>query len=132
MGTRDETLTLASSSITRLARGVTAWEPEIVLAPGSAIALGRPLVAVGEPVFRPDAVSVQLDATRTLLLALSTAQAVLTSETAAAQMRLTAAGSDRARVTAAQQAYRAESELDRVLIRARDEVIDLMTQRGLR
>jgi hypothetical protein len=131
MSTRDETLTLAAASI-GLPHGVTAWEPQIVLAPGSTITLGRPLVAVGDPAFRPEAVSVQLDATRTLLRALSAAQAVLTSEAATAHIRLTAAGSDRARVTAAQEAYRAESELDRVLILARDEVVDLMTQRGLR
>jgi hypothetical protein len=121
-----------SSNNNGLSRRVTVWEPTIVLAPGSVIALGHPLVAVGEPAFLPDAVFVQLDVTRTLLRALSTAQAALTSEAIVAHDRLTAAGSDRARVAAAQEAYRAESELDRVLVRAREEVVDLMIQRGLR
>jgi hypothetical protein len=127
-----DALTFGSSSINGLSRGVTVWEPTIVLAPGSSLALGRRAVAAGEPAFRPQAVSIQLNVTRTLLRALSTAQAVLTSQTTMAHERLTAAGSDRARVAAAREAYRAESELDRVLIRARDEVIDLMVQRGLR
>jgi hypothetical protein len=111
---------------------VVAWEPKVLVASGAALALSRPLVAVGEPAFRPDAVSIQVEVARTLLRALSAAQAGLISETAAAHTRLTAAGSDRARVTAAREAYRAESALDRVLIRARDEVADLMIQRGLR
>jgi hypothetical protein len=125
-------VTVGTSTVNRLSQGVTVWEPTVVLASGSTLTLGRPLIAVGEPAFRPDAVSVQLDVTRTLLRALSTAHAMLSSEMATAQVRLTTAGSDRARVTAAQDAYRAESELDRVLIRARDEVVDLMSQRGLR
>ena len=106
------------------------WQPDIIVPERSLV--HRPLVTSGEPSLRPDATRAQVDETRTLLASLSGRRAALGRRVAAAEARAREASSDRERVSAVFESYRAQSELDHVLTGTMKQLTSLMKDRGLR
>jgi chorismate mutase len=104
---------------------IALWQPDIVVPERTIVR--RPLVIAGEPSLRPDATRAQIDETRTLLASL----AALGRRVAAADARAREASSDRERVSAVFESYRAQSELDNVLTGTMKQLASLMKDRGL-
>ena len=109
---------------------ITLWRPEIVL-PERPIA-HRPIVLLGEPSLRPEAMRAQLDSTRTALDALAEKRDALSLRAAHAEARVRDAATDQERVAAMFETYRVESALDDVLTGTMRELTSLMKARGLR
>jgi hypothetical protein len=112
--------------------GVVLWNPGIVLAKAIRPVPYRPLVALGEPASRPEAVRSQIDATRSLLESLASARAALERDAVAADERGRHATSDAERVSTAADSYRIQARLDDVLTGAFRQINALMEERGLR
>jgi hypothetical protein len=111
---------------------VALWRPEIVLASKIDPVLHSPVVTLGAPVLRPQAVRAQLGTVRSMVSGLTETRQALTASAAAARVRAEQAGTARERVSAAIAAYRAEASLDDVLTGTLREVTALMEERGLR
>jgi hypothetical protein len=111
--------------------GVTLWRPEIVLA-SAVVAMPAPTVTLAGPSFRPEAIRRQVESTRTVLESAAVARQALEARAAAGRVRGEQATTTRGRVAAAIATYRAEAQLDEVLIGAMREVKILMEERGLR
>ena len=109
---------------------ITLWRPEIIL-PERPIA-HRPIILLGEPELRPEAMRAQLDSTRTALDALAEKRDALSTRAAYAEARVRDAHTDQERVTAMFETYRVESALDDVLTGTMRELTSLMRARGLR
>jgi chorismate mutase len=108
---------------------IALWQPDIVVPERTIVR--RPLVIAGEPSLRPDATRAQIDETRTLLASLADRRAALGRRVAAADARAREASSDRERVSAVFESYRAQSELDNVLTGTMKQLTSLMKDRGL-
>jgi hypothetical protein len=111
---------------------VALWRPEIVLASKIDPVAHSPVVTLGAPALRPQAVRAQLGTVRSMVSGLTDARHALTASAAAARARAEQAGTARERVSAAMAAYRAEASLDDVLTGTLREVTALMEERGLR
>jgi hypothetical protein len=111
---------------------VALWRPEIVLATKIDPALHSPVVTLGAPALRPQAVRAQIGTVRSMVSSLTETRQALTASAAAARVRADQAGTARERVSAAIAAYRAEASLDDVLTGTLREVTALMEERGLR
>jgi hypothetical protein len=111
---------------------VALWQPEIVLASKIDPIAHNPVVTLGTPALRPQAVRAQLGTVRSMVSGLTEARQALVASAAAARARAEHAGTARERVSAAMAAYRAEASLDDVLTGTLREVTALMEERGLR
>lgn len=111
---------------------VALWRPEIVLASKIDPVLHSPVVTLGAPALRPQAVRAQIGTVRSMVSGLTETRQALTASAAAARVRAEQAGTARERVSAAIAAYRAEASLDDVLTGTLREVTALMEERGLR
>jgi hypothetical protein len=111
---------------------VALWRPEIVLASKIDPVVHSPVVTLGAPGLRPQAVRAQVGTVRSMMTGLTEARQALTATAAAARARAEQAGTARERVSAAMVAYRAEASLDDVLTGTLREVTALMEERGLR
>jgi chorismate mutase len=109
---------------------IALWQPDIVV-PDRTI-VHRPILTAGEPSLRPEATRAQVDETRLLLASLAERRAALGRRVAAADVRAREASSDRERVSAVFESYRAQSELDDVLTGTMKQLTTLMKDRGLR
>ena len=111
---------------------VALWRPEIVLASKIDPVAHSPVVTLGAPALRPQAVRAQIGTVRSMMHGLTEVRQALTATAAAARARAEQAGTARERVSAAMAAYRAEASLDDVLTGTLREVTALMEERGLR
>lgn len=111
---------------------VELWRPDIVLASKIDRVLHSPVVMLGNPSLRPQAVRAQIGTVRSMVSGLTETRQALTASAAAARVRAEQAGTARERVSAAIAAYRAEASLDDVLTGTLREVTALMEERGLR
>jgi hypothetical protein len=111
---------------------VALWRPEIVLASKIDPIAHSPVVTLGVPALRPQAVRAQLGTVRSMVSGLTEVRQALAASAAAARARAEQAGTARERVSAAMAAYRAEASLDDVLTGTLREVTALMEERGLR
>jgi hypothetical protein len=111
---------------------VALWRPDIVLASKIDPVVHSPVVTLGAPALRPQAVRAQIGTMRSMMGGLTEARQALTATAAAARARAEQAGTARERVSAAMAAYRAEASLDDVLTGTLREVTALMEERGLR
>lgn len=111
---------------------VALWRPEIVLASKIDPVVHSPVVTLGAPGLRPQAVRAQIGTVRSMVTGLTEVRQALTATAAAARARAEQAGTARERVSAAMVAYRAEASLDDVLTGTLREVTALMEERGLR
>ena len=111
---------------------VALWRPEIVLASRIDPVVHRPVVTLGAPALRPQAVRAQLGTVRSVVGGLTETRQALAASAAAARLRAEQAGTARERVSAAMAAYRAEASLDDVLTGTLREVTAMMEERGLR
>jgi hypothetical protein len=111
---------------------VALWRPEIVLASKIDPIAHNPVVTLGTPALRPQAVRAQLGSVRSMMSGLTEVRQALAASAAAARARAEQAGTARERVSAAMAAYRAEASLDDVLTGTLREVTALMEERGLR
>jgi len=109
---------------------ISLWRPEIVL-PERPIAY-RPIVTVGEPELRPEAMRAKLDGTRVVLAGLAEKREALAVRAAQAEARVREAVTDEERVSAMFETYRVESDLDEVLTGTMKQLTSLMKDRGLR
>ena len=109
---------------------IALWQPDIIVPERTLV--HRPLVIEGEPSLRPDATRAQLDETRLLLASLADRRAALGRRVAAADARAREASTDRERVSAVFESYRAQSALDDVLTGTMKQLTSLMKDRGLR
>lgn len=111
---------------------VALWRPEIVLASKIDPVIHSPVVMLGAPALRPQAVRAQIGTVRSMVSGLTETRQALTASAAAARARAEQAGTARERVSAAIAAYRADASLDDVLTGTLREVTALMEERGLR
>ena len=111
---------------------VALLRPEIVLASKIDPVAHNPVVTLGAPALRPQAVRAQIGTVRSMVSGLTDARQALTASAAAARVRAEQAGTARERVSAAIAAYRAEASLDDVLTGTLRDVTALMEERGLR
>lgn len=111
---------------------VALWRPEIVLASKIDPVAHSPVVILGAPALRPQAVRAQIGTVRSMMSGLTETRQALAASAAAARVRAAQAGTARERVSAAMAAYRAEASLDDVLTGTLREVTALMEERGLR
>lgn len=107
--------------------GVVIWRPDVVLA---TVASGtqRPKVRLAEPTLRPESMRARVETAQTILGSLADARQQL----ALVQSRGTVAQTERERVSATIDAYRAEAALDDVLTQTSSQLSLLMKERGLR
>jgi len=91
------------------------------------IAAPRPRVTLAQPVHRPDRVKTRFEATRSMLGTLVDARRTLD-----AHARFADGATERERVSATIDTYRAEAAFDDVLQTASRQVTTLMKERGLR
>lgn len=132
---RDPRGNAPSNSRNAAPSGIVLWRPEIVLATsmpdtdGAApiVTAPRARVTLAQPVHAPDRVKTRIEATRSLLSSLVEARRTLDVHT-----RLADGGTERERVSATIETYRAEAALDDVLQTASRQVTTLMKERGLR
>lgn len=111
--------------------GITLWRPEIVLAKTGPSAAARPPILIAEPALRPAAVRAQMDSARSALESLAEARQRLDGG-ASARERAVQSGTERQRVAAMIETYRAQTELETTLRATLRQVAALMEQRGLR
>lgn len=123
---------LPKRSIKLKESAVALWRPEIVLASKIDPVVHNPVVTLGAPGLRPQAVRAQIGTVRSMMTGLTEVRQALTATAAAARARAEQAGTARERVSAAMVAYRAEASLDDVLTGTLREVTALMEERGLR
>lgn len=107
--------------------GVVLWRPDVVLA---TVAGGtqRPKVRIAEPTLRPESMRARVETAQTILGTIADARQQL----AMAHARGTIAQTERERVSATIDAYRAEAALDEVLTQTSSQLSLLMKERGLR
>jgi hypothetical protein len=106
-------LELTASTPSRASRpsGIALWRPEIVVPPALTVP-ERPAVVLAEPALRPEAVRVQVEASRSALAQLAETQAALDAQAAALHPQGRGAGTERERVAAIVETYRIKSALD--------------------
>ena len=129
---RTPALELPKQRIKLKESAVALWRPEIVLASKIDPVAHSPVVTLGAPALRPQAVRAQIGTVRSMMHGLTEVRQALTATAAAARARAEQAGTARERVSAAMAAYRAEASLDDVLTGTLREVTALMEERGLR
>jgi hypothetical protein len=112
--------------------GLTLWRPEIVLARNITARPARPVVLLGEPALRPEAVQAQMVATRSALHALAEARALLDGEAGSGRARIEAAETEREHVAAVIETYRVKRTVDDALRTTLRQVSALMEERGIR
>jgi hypothetical protein len=112
--------------------GISLWRPEIVLPETITTIPERGRVVIAEPAQRPEAVRAQLDATRNVLESLAEAHDLLATRAAAFTERGAAVESERERVAAMIETYRATTALEDVLQGTLRQVSALMGERGRR
>ena len=91
--------------------GIALWRPEIVVPP-ALVPAERRSVVIAEPGLRPEAVRVQVKATRSALAQLAGTRAALDAQAAALDEQAHGAGTERERVAAIVETYRIKSALD--------------------
>jgi len=112
--------------------GIALWRPEIVLPQGLVTPPVRGWVVIAEPSQRPEAVRVQIDATRDALASLAEAREALGAKANESGERAIRAGSERERVAAMIETYRMKTALEDVLQGTLQQVSALMGERGRR
>ena len=107
--------------------GVVLWRPDVVLA---TVAGGtqRPKVRIAEPTLRPESMRARVETAQTILGSIADARQQL----AMAHARGTISQTERERVSATIDAYRAEATLDEVLSQTSSQLSLLMKEGGLR
>jgi hypothetical protein len=135
---RDRRSDAASAQRNPSSSGIVLWRPDVVIATSlqaaidgssAGVRVPRPSVTLAQPLHRPERVKARIEATRSILSSLAEARRTLDAGVATPGFDSV---SERDRVSATIETYRAEAALDDVLRTASRHVTTLMKERGLR